>query len=175
MTLALNHIQPDVDASTMKALPSELKLTTQLLLANLPSSTHFLLLPTSVKSYKPYVDLSSPSSSIPQPVLAKRLKEWFQKAMQELSQTLVTWFSALQSMKEAWRLRLWTRKWISSACALQDHERIYITSVVDDTCRQQLTSIWKASLIAAKDDFERELASAVEAEGKSSNVSSSGW
>jgi hypothetical protein len=169
MTRVLAQIQADANISAIKELPLELQLTTQLLLANLPSSTHFLLLPASIKSYTPYVDLTSSSSSFPQDMLAERINDWFQKCIQDLSHALEIWFSSLQSMTEAWKLRSWTRTWVSGASGLQDKERDCIANLVDDVCRRQLASIWRASFKAAIEVFTKELDSAVQAGEKSAN------
>lgn len=117
------------------------------------------------------MDLTSTSSSFSQPALSKKLKEWFEKAMQEFSHALEFWFTNLSNMKEAWRLRLWTREWIANVPSLQGHERDHITAVVDDVCRRQLASIWKASFALAKDGFTSELESAVRSGGDSANGS----
>jgi len=162
MTSVLENIQPTVDPAGLNSLPPELRLSTQLLLSSLPSSTHFLLLPQTIKSYKPYVDLSSTSSTVLPSVLTKRLQDWFQKSCTEFSQALHTWFSKVDGMKEMWRLRSWIRKWLFEAGGLLEYERSHLHRIVDDACKQQLTSIWTAALRGARSGFEKELKGAVE-------------
>jgi hypothetical protein len=162
MTKVLENIQPNADPAGLNSLPPELRLSTHLLLSSLPSSSHFLLLPQAIKSYKPYVDLTSTSSTILPPVLTKRLQDWFQKSCTEFSQALRTWFSTVDGMKEMWKLRNWIRKWLFEACGLLEDERRHLHRIIDDACRQQLTNIWTAALRNAKSGFEKELKTAVE-------------
>ena len=65
-------------------------------------------------------------------------------------------------MKEMWKLRNWIRKWLFEADGLLEVERSHLHRIVDDACRQQLTSIWTAALRDAKSGFEKELKTAVE-------------
>jgi hypothetical protein len=132
-----------------------------LLLSSLPSSTHFLLLPQNIKSYKPYVDLTSTSSTVLHSILTKRLQDWFQKSCAEFLQALHTWFLTVNGMKEMWKLRNWIRKWLFEADGLLEDERSHLHRIADDACRQQLTSIWTAALKNAKSEFEKELKAAV--------------
>ena len=162
VTSVLEHIQPTADLAGLDTLPPELRLSTQLLLLSLPSSSHFLLLPQTIKSYKPYVDLSSTSSKVLPSTLTKRLQDWFQKSCAEFLQALHIWFSKVDSMKEMWRLRNWIRKWLFEVDGLLEVERGHLHRIVDDACRQQLTSIWTAALRNAKSGFEKELKTAVE-------------
>lgn len=173
MTSVLENIQPTADPARLDSLPPELRLSTQLLLSGLPSSTHFLLLPPAIKSYKPYVDLSSTSSAVLPSVLTKRLQDWFQKSCTEFSQALRAWFSKINGMKEMWKLRNWIRKWLFEAGGLLEDERSHLHRIVDDACRQQLTSIWTAALRNAKSGFEEELKAAVEVTLK--RPGASGW
>jgi len=162
ITSVLENIQPTADPAGLDSLPHELRLSTQLLLSSLPSSTHFLLLPRTIKSYKPYVDLTSTSSTVFPSVLTERLQGWFQKSCTEFSQALRNWFSKVDGMKEMWKLRNWIRKWLFEADGLLDEEKAHLHRIVDDACRQQLTSIWTAALRNAKSGFENELKTAVE-------------
>lgn len=162
MTSVLENIQPTASSAGPNSLPSELRLSTQLLLSGLPSSSHFLLLPQTIKSYKPYVDLTSTSSTVLPSILTKRLQDWFQKSCTEFSQALHTWFSKVDGMKEMWKLRNWIRKWLFETDGLLENERSHLRRIVDDACRQQLTSIWMAALRNAKFGFEKELREAIE-------------
>lgn len=162
MTSVLENIQPTADPAGLDSLPPDLRLSTQLLLSGLPSSTHFLLLPQTIKSYKPYVDLTSTSSTVLPSILVKRLQDWFQKSCAEFSQALRAWFSKVDSMKEMWKLRNWIREWLFKAGGLLEGERNHLHRIVDDACRQQLTGVWTAALRNAKSGFEKELKEAIE-------------
>ena len=162
MASVLENLQLTADPLGLNSLPPELRLSTQLLLSSLPSSSHFLLLPQTVKSYKPYVDLTSTSSAVLPSLLTKRLQDWFQKSCAEFSQVLHTWFSKVDGMKDMWKLRNWVRKWLFDTDGLLEDERSHLHRIVDDACKQQLTSIWTAALRNAKSVFEKELKTAVE-------------
>ena len=162
MTNVLENIQPTADPAGLNSLPPELRLSTQLLLSSLPSSAHFLLLPQTIKSYKPYVDLASTSSTVHPSILTKRLQDWFQKSCTELSQALHAWFAKVDGMKEMWKLRNWIRRWLFEADGLLEDERSHLHRIADDACRQQLTSIWMAALRNARSGFEKELKGAIE-------------
>lgn len=162
MTSVLGGIQPTADPAGLNSLPPELRLSTQLLLSSLPSSSHFLLLPQTIKSYKPYVDLSSTSSTVLPSILTKRLQGWFQKSCTEFLQALHIWFSKVDGMKEMWKLRNWIREWLFETDGLLEDERSHLHRIVDDACRQQLTSIWTTALRNAKSGFEKDLKTAVE-------------
>ena len=161
MTNVLENMQPTANPAGLNSLPPELRLSTQLLLSSLPSSSHFLLLPHTIKSYKPYVDLSSASSAIPPSILTQRLQDWFQKSCTEFSQTLHTWFLKVDGMKEMWKLRNSTRKWLFDTDGLLEDERRRLHQIVDDACRQQFTSIWTTALRNARSGFEQELKTAL--------------
>ena len=173
MTSVLENIQPTADPADLDSLPPELRLSTQLLLSSLPSSTHFLLLPQTIKSYKPYVDLSSTSSTVLPSVLTKRLQDWFQKSCTEFSQALRAWFSKVDGMKEMWKLRNWIRKWLFESDGLLEDERSHLHRIVDDACKHQLTNIWAAALREARSGFKKELKGAVEVTLK--RPGASGW
>ncbi len=78
---------------TQNALPAELQLTTQALLMTLPSSTHFMLLPQNLKSYKPYVDLDSSSSRVPPSHLIQKVDDWFKSRRKVYKVLLIAGFS----------------------------------------------------------------------------------
>ena len=161
MTRVLENIQPNVDPAGLNSLPPELRLSTHLLLSSLPSSSHFLLLPQSIKSYKPYVDLTSPSSTIPPSILTNKLQDWFQKSCTAFSEALQIWFSTITGMKEMWKLRNSIRKWLFEVGGLLEDERSNLHRIVDGACRRQLTSIWGDALRNAKSGFEEELNTAI--------------
>ena len=161
MINVLENIQPNADPAGFNSLPPELRLNTHLLLSSLPSSSHFLLLPQTIRSYRPYVDLASTSSAIPPSVLTNKLQDWFRKSCTEFSQGLQTWFSRVTGMKEMWKLRNWIRQWLFEAGGLLGDERSFLHRIVDDACRQQLTSIWMDALKNAQSGFEKELKAVV--------------
>ncbi|KAJ6621177.1 hypothetical protein B0H10DRAFT_2353252 [Mycena sp. CBHHK59/15] len=154
----LEYMQSD-STSPAKSLPLELQLTTQTLLATLPSSTHFLLLPPSLRSYKPYVDLSSSSALIEQAHFIHVLDEWFRTSNRSLQDAATKWFSELHAVVEVWTLRASIRQWIDSS-TLKRKEVDALKSTFEDAAHQRVLSIWKLALSDAEQDFKSQLASA---------------
>ncbi|KAG6837690.1 hypothetical protein H0H93_004966 [Arthromyces matolae] len=154
----LEHIQSDSSSSsdTAQGSPTELYLTTQSLLTTLPSSTHFLLLPPDLRSYKPYVDLDS-SSSLVQPLqFTEKLGEWFRKSISNLQKSVTRWFSDLHSVKELWSVRTSTLRWLPT-CGLEKYELSEMTRVFDDLCRHRAVEIWKLRITGSLDSFSQRL------------------
>jgi hypothetical protein len=143
-----------------KQLPPELCLTTQTLLTTLPSSTHFLLLPQNLKTYKPYVDLNSSSSSIPHLHLTHKIDEWFRQSSSSLHTAVEQWFLNLRSVREIWSVRSSTKKRISNS-RLKQEEASYLMNILDDSCRTRIVRIWKLKLDSALKVFEDGLNSTV--------------
>ncbi|KAJ7293153.1 hypothetical protein C8J57DRAFT_1161634 [Mycena rebaudengoi] len=153
----LEYIQSD--STTSASQHPELQLTTQALLATLPSSTHFLLLPPSLRSYKPYVDLSSSSSLIAPAHFVHALDAWFQSASQSLQGAAAAWFGELHAVAEVWTLRASIRTWIAAA-ALARGEADALTAIFDAAAQQRVLGIWKLALADAEEAFQTRLASA---------------
>ncbi|KAG6817979.1 hypothetical protein H0H87_012447 [Tephrocybe sp. NHM501043] len=154
----LEHIQTDSSnpPQTSQTLPTELCLTTQTLLTTLPSSTHFLLLPPELKTYKPYVDLNSSSTSVQHSQFALKLNEWLQTSTTNLQKAVTRWFSELHIVKELWSLRASTQRWLS-ASGLQKDEVVQMAKIIDELCRQRVVEIWKVKLVGSLDSFGRRL------------------
>ena len=159
----LEYIQSDIpnDTSATHALPAELLLTTQTLLTALPSSTHFLLLPPNLRSYKPFIDLTSSSTSMPQEHFVQVLDGWFRQSSKKLQGTVESWFSELESVQEVWSIRSWIRKWVATTSRLEQHEQVYLKILLDDLSRQRMVVIWKAILADAANDFQDKLESSI--------------
>ncbi|KAF7339319.1 hypothetical protein MSAN_02145500 [Mycena sanguinolenta] len=155
----LEYMQSDSANPDSKSLPSELQLTTQSLLATLPSSAHFLLLPPAIRSYRPYVDLSSPSSVVQQAHFSRALDEWFQTSNERLQVAVSKWFSDLHTVAEVWTLRSSIRQWIH-ASGLTPGETKALESIFQDAAQQRVLSIWKLALSDAEDAFQLQLAAA---------------
>ncbi|KAJ7225342.1 Vps51/Vps67 domain-containing protein [Mycena pura] len=153
----LEYIQSD--SSSPSSLPSELQLTTQSLLATLPSSTQFLILPPSLRSYKPYVDLSSSSSLVEQAFFGRILDDWFQTSNQSLQVAVSKWFLDLHTVTEVWTLRSSIRQWIDFS-VLKREEVVVLKTIFDDAARQRVLGIWKLALSDAEDAFQLQLATA---------------
>lgn len=155
MFRVLSFIQldvPDRDPS----LPPDLQMSTQHLLSTLPSASHFVLLPTTIRSYKPYVDLASATSSVSSAQLAGQLNEWFSKAVAELRGVAKGWFAELRTLKEVWAVRSWFGDWLG-AKELEDEERHGLAGVIDDVAHGQALKILRTALGDLQDGFRDEL------------------
>lgn len=141
------------------SLPVELQITTHSLLTSLPSSAHFTLLPSSIKSYKPYVDDTSASSVINQSQLLDKLDIWFTKTLEAIRVAMDRWFSSLENIREVWDVRQSSWNWIATIDGLSTHEETQYKSMVDDVSRQQIIAVWKSSLDLLTTSFEERLAS----------------
>lgn len=159
MERVLGAIQSDAQ-DIHDALPEELSLSTANLLLSLTSSSHFLLLPNSLRSYKPYVDLTSSASSIPQAHFSQKLDEWFNHSCEFLQISLERWFICLHSVKEMWQVRFSIRRWIAAA-RLKQEEKTSLMYILDDLTHKQVIAIWKSSLSEARINFQTELESSI--------------
>lgn len=146
--------------SSSEELPPEVRLTSQILLSSLPSSNHFLLLPATIKGYKPYVDVDSLSHE-KQVRFSQSLAEWFQSAMQTIRTAMSSWFSSLVTIRELWAARAWCRKLIRSSQGLRSDERTSINAAMDAICRSRAEEIWKSVLTSADATFRSHLESAL--------------
>ncbi|KAF9454107.1 hypothetical protein P691DRAFT_656905 [Macrolepiota fuliginosa MF-IS2] len=147
----LEFIQSDVEKNI--DVPTELHLTTQALLTNVTSTAHFQLLPQNLQSYKPYVDLTSPSASLRQDQFLKQLNEWFNQSTQLLQGAVERWFRELETVREVWSVRVAWKKWVGVS-TLAEGERARILSTIDQICRVRIVEIWKSMLKAASGTFE---------------------
>jgi len=159
MSRVLSFIQLDVTPLDT-SLPSDLQMSTHHLLSTLPSASHFLLLPSSIRSYKPFVDSASATSSLSSVQLAGRLSEWFSKAVAELRSVAKGWFAELRTLKEVWAVRSWFSDWLGGK-KLEDEERRGLAEVIDDIAHGQAVEILRTALGNLQNDFRDELENAL--------------
>ncbi|KIJ22089.1 hypothetical protein PAXINDRAFT_95519 [Paxillus involutus ATCC 200175] len=154
----LEGMQADAQSAPISSFPTELLLNTPAVLASLPSSTYFSLLPANIRSYKPFVDLSSVSSSLSQEVLLDKLGGWFDQSVASLRGALDKWFASLDVVSGVWMVRLSLRKWLFHA-DLQAPELSNLSDLLDKVTGKRITDIWKAALKRAEKGFVQELES----------------
>ena len=137
------------DASTppehIRSLPADLFLTTQSLLAKLPSSTHFQLLPPNLRSYRPHVDLTSSSTSIHRTHFYQKMDDWFRQSTSLFQPAVNRWFAELTTVKGVWSVRSSTRGCIVGS-GLQSEEIARIMDALDGACRHRVLEIWRLRL-----------------------------
>ena len=157
----LKFMEPDNDKSSASAvLPPELCLTTQTILATLPSPIQLQLLPPNLKAYKPYVDLGSSFSRISQFNLATKLDEWLVASISKMGTSFQPWLDRLQSVKDVWSIKASVRKWMSSA-QIKPEETLLILDALDDSFRHRILELWRIGLQNACEEFTTQLKSAL--------------
>ncbi|KAK7695274.1 hypothetical protein QCA50_002464 [Cerrena zonata] len=133
-------------------LPSDLRLTTPVLLSTLPSSGHFTQLPPNIKSYRPYID-DGVISTLSGDSLSNKLRQWFSKASEDIKQALGKWLSDLHTVTEIWTFRAAILRWSSSADGLEEYEKTSLVTILDETCLKQASAVWKDTLDSATAEF----------------------
>ncbi|KAM5533953.1 hypothetical protein V8D89_012378 [Ganoderma adspersum] len=141
-------------------LPQELRLTTHTLLTTLPSSNHLLLLPQSIRMYKPYIDGASVMTLTLQSQLREKLESWFKKMIQDVRGAFAHWFASLETMREVWDVRDSLLTWLKGAQGLDSPERQELESIINTASRIQATCVWKGELEALETSFRDGLVSA---------------
>ncbi|THH11615.1 hypothetical protein EW145_g545 [Phellinidium pouzarii] len=144
----------------VSSIPPELCLSTQALLSSLPNSNYFLSLPPDIRSYRPFIDLKSTSSTVVQPVIKTKLKDWFMKAASHLKESAGSWLTRLETIKKVFEVRTSTFEWLSASNALLDKEYIeHIRILVDNMCKARVEVIWKTILERLATSFDKTLRS----------------
>ena len=175
MISALEYIHSDSPSpAPSRTIPPQILLDTEGLLATLPSSTHFSLLPPSLRSYRPYVDPSSSASSVPQSLLNQKLDEWFRKSAERLQHSVKTWFSDLQCAREVWSIRSSILTCIDAASGIDQDETLSLKSSFDNACLERLLDIWKERLQEAGQTFRDRLVSVVMSIAKDDDIRPAG-
>lgn len=141
-------------------LPDELYLSTESLLVNLTSSANFQLLPSAIRSYKPFVDLNSSSTFLAQPQFFQKVQTWFQQSSNLWQTCAGGWLTGLQTVKEVWTLRSSIRRWIMTS-GLKEEEIIHLLSTTDSLCHERIVRIWIQALTGAEALFKTRLNSYV--------------
>ena len=154
----LDSIQSEPLPALPANLPAELLLSTQAVLNSLPSSTYVSLLPANIRAYRPFVDLSSVSSSFPQEVLRDKLGNWFGQSTTNLRGAFDKWLASLDVVSAVWKVRSSLRKWVVHS-GLETPEIVNLTELLDEVFSTRITGIWRAVLVRAEKEFLQALAS----------------
>jgi conserved oligomeric Golgi complex subunit 1 len=160
MRLTLAFVETDGTSPDAQALPDSLRLSTSRLLGKLTSSAHTPL-PHAIKSYKPYIDSTSNSTSVKQQDLAAKLNGWFRSSLDQLSSALHEWISGLRSARQIWSLLSWFRKHVEASTYFQDDEKSQLCSAMELVCKKRIVSIWTSTLKDQRDVFRAHLQSAL--------------
>ncbi|THH33419.1 hypothetical protein EUX98_g755 [Antrodiella citrinella] len=168
MAEVLNYIS--TEAPPPDWVPHDLRFTTQTLLASLPSSTHYGLLPSNIKGYKPYIDDNTISTSKIHVQVEEQMQDWFRDALQDLEKAVDNWLSELKTIREVWYLRSQLRTWVDKGEGLVHDEKLQFTSTVENWCQKRTRQIWRSEIDAAKLAFQERLASTLESDRDSLNL-----
>lgn len=155
----LAFLQVDTPETAAPSIPDELQLTTQSLLASLPSSSIFLYLPEDITSYRPFIDLDSPSSIISQDVLTSKLRDWIDSAVTNLKSTIKGWLSKLESVRAVWDVQNFIQQLLNEDNIFNADERERIWALINAACQSRVKEIWDISLKAMESSFKISLAS----------------
>ena len=140
-------------------LPDELYLSTESLLASL-TSANFQLLPSAIRSYKPFVDLKSSSTFLAQPQFFQKVQTWFQQSSNLWQTCAGGWLTGLQTVKDVWTLRSSIRRWIMTS-GLKEEEILHLLSTTDSLCHDRIVRIWTEAFRGAEALFKTRLNSYV--------------
>lgn len=154
----LSSIQSEPSSVPPAKLPAELLLNTQAVLNSLPSSTYVSLLPANIRAYRPFVDLTSISSSLPQEALRDKLGSWFDQSTANLRGAFDKWLASLDVVSAVWKVRSSLRKWVVHS-GLEAPEIVNLTELLDEVFSTRITGIWKAVLVHAEKEFWNKLGS----------------
>lgn len=157
-TDVLDSIQSEPSSSPPANVPVELLLNTQAILNSLPSSTYVSLLPANIRAYRPFVDLTSVSSSLSQETLHDKLGSWFSQSMANLRGAFDKWLASLDVVSAVWKVRISLRKWVGHS-GLEEHEIANLTELLDKVFSTRITDIRKTVLVRAEKEFLQALAS----------------
>lgn len=158
------HTESLAVSNSETALPFELALSTQTILSGLPSSSYFTLLPADIKSYKPYIELSSASSSVPGHFLEDKLRTWFDQSCSILRDSLDRWLLELDSVKSVWNVRSSLRKWLLTS-GLVKTEQTALDTLFEEAVRKRVSTIWTDTIHRAKELFLKALSSLTASSG----------
>lgn len=147
----LDSMQSEPSFIPSAALPAEF-INTQAVLNSLPSSSYVSLLPADIRSYRPFVDLSSVSSSLSQEALRDKLGSWFDQSTANFRGAFDKWFASLDVVGIVWRVRLSLRKWVAHS-GLLSLEMVDLAELLDEAFHTRISSIWKAALIRSEKGF----------------------
>ncbi|KAH6916980.1 hypothetical protein BKA70DRAFT_1091376 [Coprinopsis sp. MPI-PUGE-AT-0042] len=159
ITALLKSIQSEPQP-TDDSLPPDLLISTHSLLVNSTSSAHFLLLPTNLQSYRPYVDLSSASTNYSQIEFQRALQGWMTKSSKSWHDASDAWFTALTTVAEVWDTRASLRQRIETS-QLESSEKQQVSEILDNICRSRILSLWTSSLSFMQDAFKKQLSSSL--------------
>ncbi|KAH7107027.1 hypothetical protein BKA62DRAFT_825612 [Auriculariales sp. MPI-PUGE-AT-0066] len=137
----LRQIQSADSESPRNQVADDSVVTTPFILASLPSSTHLLTLPTSIQSYRPFIDVEAASSRVAVLNLDKKLDDWLSKGVEGLQKRMHGWFSVLASVTEIWAVRSRVIEHAGSGM-FGVNDRKQLAELLDSACKERAQEVW---------------------------------
>ncbi|GJJ09706.1 hypothetical protein Clacol_003930 [Clathrus columnatus] len=143
--------------------PSKTTITTSTLLSTLPSSAQLLTLPRTILTYKPYIDLTSPSTRVDPLTLDHKLLSWFEKALSAFAKRIEHWLEGLVNVNEVWSTRKKISDRLQSAHGLKESERASLQDAVDTGVRTRVVQLLNLALESLEDSLQKNLTKILQA------------
>ncbi|KAI1789825.1 hypothetical protein LXA43DRAFT_974094 [Ganoderma leucocontextum] len=124
---------------------------------------HLLLLPQSIRMYKPYIDGASVMTPTLQSQLRDKLDGWFKKMIQDVRGAFADWFASLETVREVWDVRDFLLTRLKGTQGLDSPERQELESIINTASQIQATSVWKGALEVLETSFRDAVVSATKA------------
>jgi hypothetical protein len=156
----LLFIENDGTSEVAQIPPEQLRLSTSRILGKLSSSL-LATLPSTIRSYKPYIDLSSTSTSVSSSDLSRKLSGWFRTSLEHLSISFKNWVDDLESASQIWSLLSWFRKQVDASILLEVSEKREISTVMENVCKMRIVTIWTSALQATGEIYKSNLQEAL--------------
>ena len=132
---------------TASQLPPTPIISTPALLLTLPSSPLLLrYLPSSVKSYTPFLSSDSAPSSLPSSALKSSLATWLTTNTSFLRTSVEDLSSSLESVRAVWEVREEVRNVLLGVEGLEDEERAALGKVLEAGWEKRVQEIWDEKL-----------------------------
>lgn len=160
MSRTLQFIDNEGPTSDTGELSEKLSLSTPSLLNHLSPASHAPL-PPAIRTYKPYLDLSSSSVTVTPQDLTNKLNTWFRAALQQFSTTCEKWIAELDSARQIWSLLMWFRKSVAASDALDEGEQAQLSSAMEAVCKARIVVIWTGALKDMGEAFRNNLQKAL--------------
>ena len=169
----LQRIQATDSLSPQDVLEDNNLVNTPSILAALPSSTHLLTLPSSVQSYRPFVDVEAASSRISALKLETKLKEWLAKGVEGLQKRIQGWFSVLPTVAEIWAVRSRVIAHAENGM-FGPQDRAQLMALLDGACKQRAQEVWENQFAILQQTLQDGLQLALKAIRSRDDAASSG-
>ncbi|KZP01211.1 hypothetical protein CALVIDRAFT_559844 [Calocera viscosa TUFC12733] len=152
---SMSILSPLPRHESLKLMGSRTQLTTPLMLRSFPSAQLLLrFLPSTIQSFKPYIDTSSPLNHVQANVLRQKTREWFNACINTLEEHSTRWMEVLDSIKEIWDVRRFVMERIAKDEQFREEDRRGLRAWMERSSRARATEVWKARLESLEEAAE---------------------